>query len=400
MERILWVGDAVVPTGFARVTHSIIEHLKDTYEFHVLGVNHYGDPHDHDYSVYPAILNRQGEPYGFSRVAELVERLEPSILVLFNDTWIIDSYLRALRQSETDISNLKIMVYFPVDHENIDPRFFKEYKMVDTIATYTEFGKEQFTRSFSRLDTKDQKEAHVIPHGIDLETFHELDMMETRDEMYDREDKDELMDSFVIMNANRNSPRKRYDIFLHAFHLFQKDKSDVRVYCHCGMVDEGIDIVRFVTDYGFKDKLLVTSNKVSMPGVSDAMLNKVYNFSNIGVNTTMGEGWGLVSFEHAATMKPQIVPAHSACLELWEDMGIVTDILNQPPHIGPKLNAEFRVPDTHKVVEALEEAYEDWKNGGKTLANLAKNAYKTISKHEYSWEFAANRFDKLFKDLL
>ena len=31
----------------------------------------------------------------------------------------------------------------------------------------------------------------------------------------------------------------------------------------------------------------------------------------------MGEGWGLVSFEHGGAGAAQIVPEHSACEELW-----------------------------------------------------------------------------------
>lgn len=32
----------------------------------------------------------------------------------------------------------------------------------------------------------------------------------------------------------------------------------------------------------------------------------------------MGEGWGMVSFEHVATGAVQIVPDRSACGKLWK----------------------------------------------------------------------------------
>lgn len=408
MERILWVGDAVVPTGFARVTHSVLDRLKDKYEISVLGVNHYGDPHPHDYPIYPAYL--VGEPYGFHRVPTLIERVNPDILVLFNDTWIIDNYLKVLKKSDVDTEKLKIVVYFPVDHTNLDPRFFSNFDIVDSINTYTQFGKDVAEEAIARLKPDKMPKVNIIPHGLDLETFFpyedtldeegnviEYGWQTARKEIY-RPD-DELMDAFVIFNGNRNSPRKRYDIFLNAFKLFAEGKNDVRVYCHCGLVDEGLDIVRFATDYGIKNKLLVTKDSKVMPGVSDQVLNTIYNTANIGVNTSMGEGWGLVSFEHAATKRPQIVPNHSACGELWEDIGIIVPVTDQI-HIGPKLNAEFRIPDTMKLVEAFEAAYEDWKNGGKNLQNLAEAAYKEINKYEYSWDYVAKRFDEIFRNLL
>ncbi len=42
--RVLVVGDAVAPTGFARVLHSILGRLCDSYEFHHLGINYAGTP--------------------------------------------------------------------------------------------------------------------------------------------------------------------------------------------------------------------------------------------------------------------------------------------------------------------------------------------------------------------
>ena len=43
--RVVVVGDAVVPTGFARVLHSLISNLKERYEFHHLGINYRGEAH-------------------------------------------------------------------------------------------------------------------------------------------------------------------------------------------------------------------------------------------------------------------------------------------------------------------------------------------------------------------
>ncbi len=398
----MWVGDAVVPTGFARVTHSIIDRLKDKYEFHVIGVNYWGDPHGYEFSIYPAVYNNQLEPYGYERVPDLVEKIKPDILVLFNDPWILDSYLRTLKKSKVDLEKLKIVAYFPVDSENIDPRFFGDFDIVDVVCTYTEFGKEQFLRSFGRLtDTK--KEVSIIPHGVDLKKFHPYERVLEQSATAVAREKllgEKHKDAFIVFNGNRNSPRKRFDIFLHAFRIFAEDKEDVRVYCHTGLVDQGIDIIRFCVDYNIKDKLIVTTTSNSTPGVTDEDLNTIFNAVDVGVNTSMGEGWGLVSFEHAATMTPQIVPNHSACRELWQDIGIIYDVIDQPAHITPRLNCEFKVPDVYKLVEAFNYAYNDWKNGGKELKNLAKKAYKTISKYNYSWDYAADRFDEIFRNIL
>jgi calcineurin-like phosphoesterase len=41
--KLLWVGDIVATTGFARVTENVLSRLKDKYEIHVLGCNWHGD---------------------------------------------------------------------------------------------------------------------------------------------------------------------------------------------------------------------------------------------------------------------------------------------------------------------------------------------------------------------
>jgi D-inositol-3-phosphate glycosyltransferase len=61
--RILIVGDAALPTGFARVVEGIFKPLAAKYEIRQLGTNYLGDPHGYSWKVYPAELggDRWGE---------------------------------------------------------------------------------------------------------------------------------------------------------------------------------------------------------------------------------------------------------------------------------------------------------------------------------------------------
>uniref|UniRef100_UPI0005710642 hypothetical protein n=1 Tax=Verrucomicrobium sp. BvORR106 TaxID=1403819 RepID=UPI0005710642 len=49
--RVLWIGDAVVPTGFGTVTHSVLEHLCQDWDVVVSGVNYDGSPHSYPYPI-------------------------------------------------------------------------------------------------------------------------------------------------------------------------------------------------------------------------------------------------------------------------------------------------------------------------------------------------------------
>jgi glycosyltransferase involved in cell wall biosynthesis len=58
----------------------------------------------------------------------------------------------------------------------------------------------------------------------------------------------------------------------------------------------------------------------STGNVSDDTINTLYNACDIGINTCVGEGFGLCNMEHAGLGKPQIVSA----------VGALNDIFNNP----------------------------------------------------------------------
>ena len=52
--RLLWIGDALVPTGFATVTHAVLNYLRHDWDVVVSGVNYDGSAHKLPYPVMPA----------------------------------------------------------------------------------------------------------------------------------------------------------------------------------------------------------------------------------------------------------------------------------------------------------------------------------------------------------
>ena len=62
--------------------------------------------------------------------------------------------------------------------------------------------------------------------------------------------------------------------------------------------------------FGLEERLYL--NPLAGGIVDDRELNLLYNACDVGITTSMGEGWGLVSFEHGAAGAAQIVPDHSA----------------------------------------------------------------------------------------
>ena len=81
--RILIIGDAVVPTGFARVIRNIFQPLHNHYELHQMATRYDGGPRDYPWSLYPA--KQGGDPYGYSQLPTLVNEIRPALVFLLYD---------------------------------------------------------------------------------------------------------------------------------------------------------------------------------------------------------------------------------------------------------------------------------------------------------------------------
>ena len=389
----LLVSDLVTPTGFSRVTHSITKFLKDKYDFTGLGVNYRGDPHPYNFPIYPA-LSGIGHIYGFDRFVNLLSSNEYDFVYILNDPWIIDGYLRELEKVE--IKNIPPMVvYFPVDSEEHDGDWFGLFpKYVKKAITYTEFGKKVVKKAAPDL------EVEVIPHGIDREVFYKTHESRTDAKKYlfgpqVLNNLGKAEDLFIILNANRNQPRKRLDLTLRGFAQFAKDKpKTVKLYMHCGVRDASIDIAKMARRLDIDDRIILTNLNIGVQTVSEEELNNIYNGTDVGINTSTGEGWGLTNVEHAITGAAQIVPNHSACAEVFNGVGelipTVTPItIDKQMTLGQLVSAEG-------VAESLEKVYsnKDYRE------QLADAGLEKFSRPEYQWENVAELFDSAFKDVI
>lgn len=395
--KILVIGDGVVPTGFSRVIHSMIKNIpKDGYEFHHLAVNYSGDPHEFDHKIYPARLaGIPTNPLGFDRIPQMLNQIKPEIIFILNDIWIIKEYLKVIRNVYNYKTVPKIVVYFPVDGEGYRKEWFDDFDVVSKTCVYTEFGKEQVKSVYPGL------EVEIIPHGIDIEDFYPLneDRQEYKKEFY-KGNKTINPESFIVLNANRNQPRKMLDVSIYGFALFARDKDDVRYHHHAGLQDSGWDIISLAEifskelGYDVSKKLILSNQQEGVQTVSDGKLNEYYNASDVGLNTSTGEGWGLVSMEHAVTGAPQIVPNHSACTEIYSDCAIMLE---------PKMT--FRGYETllkrkYVAAEDVANALNSLYTNKELYDEIAKKAYDKFTSPKYSWKNIAKLWDNIFKEIL
>lgn len=395
--RILAVGDAVAPTGFARVTESILERLCFKYKFFHLGLNYKGDPHDLKWKVYPAGLN--GDPYGMNRLEELIRKIRPHLIFLIGDLWTLMQYAGILARLS---DRPPAVAYFPVESDPVEPSTMVYLlPAIDHLVTYTRFGEREVQRAIDiARGLKPDLPARplsVIGHGVDRQVFFPLlggnqlaeSRLAARKTLFSN--RPDLHDAFIILNANRNQPRKRIDATMEAFALFSKDKpGNVKLYLHMARQDQGWDIQCLADRFNIRERLIVTREDNELCDLTTALLNQVYNACDVGINTSSAEGWGLVSFEHAATGAAQIVPRHTALTELWEDAAEFVEPSFSVISEQILTRAYFASPQD--IAGAVQHLYEDPNH----RRHLASAAYRRACEPRMDWSTLARQWDQIF----
>ncbi|HWS87401.1 MAG TPA: glycosyltransferase [Pyrinomonadaceae bacterium] len=396
--RILVAGDGAVPTGFARVMEGVFAPLAGAYEIHQIATNYRGDPHGYSWKLYPAETG--GDRWGAGRLLPLIEKIKPRLVFVLNDIWVQHAYLNELRKMK---DAPPVVLYCPVDGGPLDAEGVEPLRGVRRCVAYTEFGRGVIEAAVRLQRAKDPSfdfpAVEIIPHGVDTETFRPLEGEGVSPRLHARRllfpNLTDLEGRFIVLNANRNQPRKRIDTTIRGFALFARDKpAGVNLFLHMGVEDVGWNVVMLTRRYGVEDRVLMSSLDKVMQTVSTRQLNLVYNACDVGLNTSSAEGWGLPSFEHAATRAAQVVPRHSACAELWEGSGVLVEpalkIINE------KILTEGWLVTPEGVAGALEKLYAD--RG--FLDEMSERAYRNATRDEYRWENIAARWDALFREVL
>jgi intein/homing endonuclease len=257
--KLLWCGDSpAASTGFGRVSQAILENLYSLgrYDISVLGVNQQiGDPHCYEgiFRIYPA--KARGNVFGIDRVAEVISKEKPDIIVINNDLWIVSEIVKQIPEGNRVIS------YSPVDALPVAPQWVKIINDSGTrMVTYTTYARDGI------LATQEVDKVDIIGHGVDTDSFYP--MLDARKFINGIPS-----EAFVVMNLNRNQPRKRLDLFLKgcATWLNSKpsaDRNNIQVYLHTCFIP-GTKVVtsngipKSIQDVIIGDKVLDSSGNAS-----------------------------------------------------------------------------------------------------------------------------------------
>jgi glycosyltransferase involved in cell wall biosynthesis len=269
---------------------------------------------------------------------------------------------------------------------------------------FTEYARKEVLQA---LRPQDVPPIEVIPLGVDTQVFFPfpgVDGGRRSEGVWDTRPAKQALklfadeaidDSFLVLNAHRNQPRKRIDITIKAFAAFAGNKPpNVQLYLHMGIEDMGWHVLKLARRYGVFDRLIVTQNRNAIPGIASEHLNMLYNACDVGLNTSSGEGWGLPNFEHAAAGKAQVVPRFGALREIWGECAELVE-----PAMGVVYEfvlSEGNLVSVEGVAAALEAQYSD---PGRRR-RVAEACYRRATRPEHRWEDIGGRWHRLFQEVL
>lgn len=385
--------------------HAIVRRLASRHEVHYLGIGYSGElVREPGLTIYPTNL-RGGDGFAAFQAAQLIEEIQPDAVLILQDLWMFEYYFRILGPYQ---DRVKIVAYIPLDGNIVRASDAAPLCAADRVVVYTEFARTQFLQAFDQLRGPAGAPAfprvQVIPHGVDLNCFFPFpELVAAGFDSRGRANAKRrafagLPDaghSFIVLNASRPDRRKRLDLTIEGFAIFAAGKPpNVKLCLHHAIFGENErrQTRAWIQGCALEDRVMV--NPLGEGPCDDRSLNLLYNACDVGINTSMGEGWGLVSFEHGAAGAAQIVPDHSACSALWRGRAVLV-----PP--ARSYVPEFSVLEMGEVscqgvAEALEKLYRD----PVRRQELAKSACQAVRDPAYAWDAIANEFHELLVDVI
>jgi len=430
-KRILaWCDSPRVATGFGVVAREILTGLAEKGALiDVIGINDLGGwyaPQIFPFRIYPAMPGASpgGDVYGRQTLVAALMGDHTEITPPWDLIWVLGDHFileqagpgvlehgssvflrRAVEEWKKHDIDTKLVFYTPVDSPLKENWVTRAIAPFDRIVSYTEYGVKEILKACPVFETDQLKEKiDVIPHGVDLAVFKPSsseDLATFKEKYFGDWLKPE---DFLIVNVNRNQPRKDLSRTLEVFRRFQQRVPDAKLYLHCAVQDAGGSIQEMARCLNLDMKLvkLPTQWHASNPFPQEFM-NLLYNSADAVISTTMGEGWGLSLTEAMSASRPVVfhnVTSISEILGLEPNTTTVYDEtvrglgVRSSDMICLGIGDLERVRPIASIDDFVSQLVWIYENEDKAL-EMGARARAWLVKSELSWKSVVSRWEKL-----
>lgn len=253
--------------------------------------------------------------FGELEIADYLKKNPQDIVIIFNDmivtTMLVKNIVEKLSKEER--KSFKLISYIDQVYPYQKPEYINILNThIDSVITFTSYWKD----TLLKLGLRNDMPIDVFPHGFDPTHYFPIPSKIAR--LYHAIPQE----NFIVLNLNRNQPRKRWDYTMMAFAIVverhyklsreQPAMKPIKLCIatktngHWNLLEifkNELEKRNIPSDIGMKYIFSVETPQT----LTDKDINILYNVCDIGLNTCDGEGFGLCQFEHLAVGKPQIV---------------------------------------------------------------------------------------------
>jgi glycosyltransferase involved in cell wall biosynthesis len=344
--RLLWYSNAPFSaTGYGNQTKLFVPRLKRLgHEMAILAF----------YGLEGGILNWDGvrvyprgyHMYGNDVYSAHAKHFEADLIISLIDIWVLDP------SAQGNPHGIPIAAWFPVDSDPMSPAVMDKAKQVFAPIVFSKFG--------VRMAEEAGLPHFYVPHGVDTKIFMPGDKAEARRKSLLPED------AFVVtmVAANKGAPsRKAFQQQLEAFAMLRRKHKDALLYLHTTKAENGenggVNLVELCTylglDTGKSGSVVFADQYTNLVGFPEPYMVNVYQFSDVVMNVSMGEGFGIPILEAQACGTPVIVGDWTSMPELCFG-GWKVSRADCTPFWTPLATYQF-VPHTGAIYDLMERAY-------------------------------------------
>ncbi len=323
-KRFLLVSThAQQTTGYSKVSYHLTQELAKMSEIHVFhfGFQRFFDiapnyrPYPENVDVFDPAKQERENPttvpkengFGFSQLPDYIRKVKPDVIMIYNDAGVICDFLGKIESMLSPAERtFKLIIYLDQVYTIQRPDLLARMdKQADCFFAFTTYWRDIMKKQGIT------KPIHILRHGFDSTVYKPLNRAAMRKKHNIPEN------VFLMLNLNRNTPRKRYDIVVTAFAelVARYPTKPIALLCVCDAGESGgYPIHEIFTRELIKrgvpvehhfNKLLITKTALNY---TDEVINELYAMSDIGINAAEGEGFGLCQFEAMGVGIPQVVP--------------------------------------------------------------------------------------------
>jgi glycosyltransferase involved in cell wall biosynthesis len=405
MVRVLFFGTHPSQyNGYSKVVYELMSCLstKQDMQFTVYGFQKFNSHQGHrddlpsNIEVYDAFEseNPRQQGFGITEVRSFVNKNKPDVCIVYNDMMILHQVISQLKLAQKeDGLTFKIIAY-------IDQVYLNQKKeFIDFINTNADYAL-MFTKYWEDIAIEQgiTLPHGFLPHGFNKEIYYPIPKHLCRLHYGLREE------DFVILNLNRNQPRKRWDVCLKAFAEIVSRYPREPIKMMVGTAVQGAWNLIEIYERELKKRGLTLQDGMQHlivfdrpQRVTDEETNILYNIADIGINTCDGEGFGLCNFEQAALGVPQVVPRLGGFIDFFDDESaalVDPKIAYYVDNTRDAVCGEALMCDYVDFVEAIEQYYFNKERRQKHGTNG-----RTKILRDYKWSDIADKLYGIIKEV-